>query len=69
MLCFVKREICTFRENPEEFASRLQEMAEKQKTQKAAEDTPPQRTEPVSTPSTNVPGFSGPRTWPPKVYC
>ncbi|XP_053395060.1 ATP synthase mitochondrial F1 complex assembly factor 1-like [Mercenaria mercenaria] len=53
-------------ENPEEYESRLQEMKEKLKPKKedTPQEPPPQRTEPP--PKRDIPGFSGPRTWPPK---
>ena len=55
------------RENPEEYESRIQEMKEKLKPKKqnTPEKPPPQRTEPP--PKKEIPGFSGPRTWPPKA--
>ncbi|XP_060559443.1 ATP synthase mitochondrial F1 complex assembly factor 1-like [Ruditapes philippinarum] len=53
-------------ENPEEYESRLQEMREKLKPKKQVtpEKPPSQRTEPA--PRKDIPGFSGPKTWPPK---
>ncbi|KAL4236032.1 ATP synthase mitochondrial F1 complex assembly factor 1 [Mactra antiquata] len=53
-------------EDPEEFDSRLQELKEKSMRVKLA-DREPQQSEPeqqIQKP--DIPGFSGPKTWPPK---